>query len=82
MHSILQLVGRKIADLKKSVSEKTLQSLFDVNSQTPQNLGVLQYNSLSGLWSAQPPEIIEAALDGGHADTIHLDILEIDGGGA
>lgn len=81
MSSILSEVGKQFSLLKKRISDLRLVDLGDVSS-SPQNLGVLQYNSLSGLWTAQAPEVIEAALDGGQAGTIHLDILEIDGGGA
>lgn len=81
MSNILSEIGNQFSLLKKRISDLRLVDLSDTVSN-PQNLGVLQYNSFSGLWTAQAPEVIEAALDGGRAGTIHLDILEIDGGGA
>lgn len=81
MQNILTEVGRRLAQVKKQIADKTLLSLLDVNPN-PVNLGVLQYNSLTNQWIAEPPELIGAVIDGGFADTIHLEILDIDGGGA
>lgn len=81
MQNILTEVGRRLAEVKKQVANRTLLSLLDVDPQ-PVNLGVLQYNSLTGIWNAEPPELIGAVIDGGVADTIHLEVLDIDGGGA
>lgn len=83
--SILKEIAKQIraVDDKLSLfqSSRTLLGLIDVTPQ-PQNLGVLQYNSLSGMWTAEAPETINAVIDGGVASTIHLEILDIDGGGA
>lgn len=81
MPSILSQIGNQFSLIKRRITNLSLAQLIDVEP-SPLNLGVLQYNSFTKLWSSQPPELIEAALDGGQADTIHLDILEIDGGGA
>jgi hypothetical protein len=81
MQNILTQVGRKLAEVKKQIADKTLLSLLDVNPN-PVNLGVLQYNSLTSQWTAEPPELIGAVIDGGVADTVHLEALDIDGGGA
>ena len=81
MQNILTEIGRRLAQVKKQIADKTLLSLLDVNPN-PVNLGVLQYNSLTNQWIAEPPELIGAVIDGGLADTIHLEILDIDGGGA
>lgn len=81
MQNILTEIGRRLAQVKKQIADKTLLSLQDVNPN-PVNLGVLQYNSLTNQWIAEPPELIGAVIDGGLADTIHIEILDIDGGGA
>jgi hypothetical protein len=81
MQNILTEIGRRLAQVKKQIADKTLLSLLDV-SPNPVNLGVLQYNSLTNQWIAEPPELIGAVIDGGEADTIHLVVLDIDGGGA
>ena len=81
MQSILSQIGSRLSLLKKRIAEKTLVSLVDVDPNV-QNLGVLQYNSLTGIFTSQPPELIGAVLDGGNASTIHLEALTIDGGGA
>lgn len=60
-----------------------LDDLTDVESINPEDLSALQYNASRNLWEAVPTnEFVDGLIDGGHADTIHLEILDIDGGGA
>ena len=79
--SILREIAKQIKSLRVQFSELTLLGMPDVNP-TPQNLGVLQYNSLTGIWTAEAPELIDAVIDGGVANSVHLEELDIDGGGA
>ena len=81
MQNILSQIGKRLAEVKRQIADKTLLSLLDVD-KNPVNLGVLQYNSLTNQWVAEPPELIGAVIDGGAAGTIHLEALTIDGGGA
>lgn len=61
----------------------TLNELTDVESINPEDLSALQYNAVRNLWEAVPTnEFMDGLIDGGHADTIHLEILDIDGGSA
>jgi hypothetical protein len=81
MSSILSEVGKQFSLLKRRISNLGLSDLSDVLPD-PQNLGVLQYNSLTKRWSASPPELIGAVIDGGLASTSHVGVFDIDGGGA
>ena len=81
MSNILIEIGKQFSLLKRRIANLRLIDLRDITSN-PINLGVLQYNSLTGQWTAEPPELIGAVIDGGIANTIHLEVLDIDGGGA
>ena len=78
--SILGIISRHIREVAIELRNKTLNSLKDVGSI--QNLGVLQYNSLTGEWTAVAPEEIDAVIDGGLASSTNYQLADIDGGGA
>lgn len=70
-----------LGQIAKHIRSITLGSLIDVTS-SPQNLGVLQYNSLTRAWVAAAPEEINAVIDGGEASSVNYQLDDIDGGGA
>lgn len=81
--SILGQIGKYIREVKRDLAEKTLTSLFDVQSNgEPQHLSLLQWNSPQQKWLTAIPDEIAPVIDGGYSDTVHLEILDIDGGGA
>lgn len=82
MHSILSVISTKIRELKTALANLSLNTLVDVDTPSPMNLGVLQYDGFQQKWVAAPPEEIGAVLDGGGAGVQYVDVLTVDGGGA
>lgn len=63
------------------LSEKSLDDLTNVETGSPTDLSILQYDYASQKWYARSSdEFIDGVIDGGFADTIHQIGLDIDGG--
>lgn len=58
-----------------------LEQLEDVDHSDVRDLSVLQYDDTRNLWVARTEdEFFDATIDGGFADTLHLEVFDIDGG--
>lgn len=57
--------------------------LSDVQESPYGDNSILQYDKVNNKWLARPnDQFFDGSIDGGFPDTIHLDILDIDGGRA
>lgn len=57
--------------------------LSDVEDAAYADNSILQYDSATQLWlSRANDEFFDGSIDGGLADTVHIDVLDIDGGQA
>ena len=86
--SILGSIGSKIKELKDSLGDITLSNLPDTEPGV-HNESILKYDCiiqcmegscLAGAGSGT--EFLDGVVDGGVADTIHIEILDLDGGHA
>lgn len=86
--SILGSIGSKIKELKDSLGDITLSNLPDTEPGV-HNESILKYDASSNVWRAvvlagagSGTEFLDGVVDGGVADTIHQEILDLDGGHA
>lgn len=76
--NIVREVAEQIRHLKES---NRLDSLRDVDHSGVRDLSVLQYDDTQSMWVARAEdEFFDATIDGGFADTLHLEVFDIDGG--
>jgi hypothetical protein len=80
---ILQWSGTKWINYTQDYTT-SLAELEDMDISTPiEDLSAIQYNATRGLWESVPVnDFVDGLIDGGHADTIHIEMLDIDGGRA
>jgi hypothetical protein len=58
-----------------------LDQLEDVDHSGVRDLSVLQYDDTQAKWVARAEdEFFDATIDGGFADTLHLEVFDVDGG--
>jgi hypothetical protein len=63
------------------VQKNRLNELDDVDPSGVRDLSVLQYDESRSSWVARTEdEFFDATIDGGFADTVHLEVFDIDGG--